>query len=317
MERRRQFRLLNLLDLDLWKELTVDLTSIFVILYMTKMGGLLVHREGWMGIWWWLVDLANGDAHMLHVVGSLLVLLVVYWVPATIYSLGDMFRLYGYKVQGEAAQSNVDLSVLAKVVGTVGTNQVVFGLLGGETAYRHRYQYINMVTPLADVPSLSRMMVEICGFLIIFDIMFYYSHRLFHTKHLYPYHKSHHEWRAPIAAATALGHPVDFLMHCVLPVSLGPILLGSHLTTTWVWYITITLHELNDHSGYHLPWSRSPQAHDFHHKFGSDNYSNFSRLLDVLHGTDTRYRKSGMSWTRHERLLDLTPAHVRHPSSSE
>ena len=64
----------------------------------------------------------------------------------------------------------------------------------------------------------------------------------------------------------------------------------SHISTTWLWYLVISLHELkystfvfydcsflfslhslmivyhSDHSGFHLPWLRSPQAHDYHHK---------------------------------------------------
>ena len=62
----------------------------------------------------------------------------------------------------------------------------------------------------------------------------------------------------------------------------------SHLSTTWLWYVVITLHELNDHSGFHFPWLRSPQAHDFHHKVGTANFGNWCRLLDVLYGTDVR-----------------------------
>merc|ERR1711872_1137292 len=121
------------------------------------------------------------------------------------------------------------------------------------------------------------MMAELMAFLVIFDILFY-------------------------------GHPVDFFLHCVLPVALGPILVRSHLSTTWLWYLVISLHELNDHSGFHFPWLRSPQAHDYHHKVGAANYGNFSRVLDTLHGTDVRYRESGKDWERHHRLLTLSPA---------
>ena len=78
----------------------------------------------------------------------------------------------------------------------------------------------------------------------------------------------------------------------------------------------------SDHSGLHLPWLRSPQAHDYHHKVhpptsstldtycqvGAANYGNFSRVLDTLHGTDARYRASGQDWRRHRRLLTLSPA---------
>ena len=89
------------------------------------------------------------------------------------------------------------------------------------------------------VLNTPRMMLELVVFLVIFDTMFYYSHRLLHTGRFYKYHKvkqqvarqrlisptqSHHSWRAPIAAATAYGHPVDFLLHCVLPVAMGPVM---------------------------------------------------------------------------------------------
>ena len=43
-----------------------------------------------------------------------------------------------------------------------------------------------------------RMIVEMMAFLVIFDVMFYHSHRLLHSHKLYQYHKvisspySHH-----------------------------------------------------------------------------------------------------------------------------
>ena len=113
--------------------------------------------------------------------------------------------------------------------------------------------------------------------------------------------------------ATAYGHPVDFFLHCVLAVSLGPVLVRSHLSTAWLWYLVITLHELNDHSGFHLPWLRSSQAHDYHHRTGRANYGNWCRLLDVVHGTDLNYRRAGPVWLRHTRLRGTTPAHILYP----
>jgi len=157
------------------------------------------------------------------------------------------------------------------------------------------------------------MMIEISMYLVIFEVMFYYSHVLLHTKKFFKFHKIHHDWKVSIAAATANGHPVDFLLHCVLAVAMGPVMVRSHLSTAWVWYFVITLHELNDHSGYHFPWMRSSQAHDYHHKVGHGNYGNWCRLLDVYNGTDSRYRKSGAAWERHRRILGSDPAHVLYP----
>jgi len=306
--RRRGFALANLIDGPLWKEVFLDTSSIVGTLFCIKGVGSLISVGGWADIWCQL--LADKDPHTVYVVGSIMVLLLVYWVPATLYTLVDLFRpacLYKYKVQAPDSQFPLSTSALLNTIALVLFNQVSMGLVGCEVSWWLRYRWVNMDTPLHVLPSFPRMMAELMAFLVIFDTLFYYCHRLLHTRNFYKYHKNHHTWRAPIAAATAYGHPVDFFLHCVLPVALGPILVRSHLSTTWLWYLVISLHEINDHSGFHFPWFRSPQAHDYHHKVGAANYGNFSRVLDTLHGTDIRYRESGEDWDRHRRLLSFNP----------
>ena len=132
--------------------------------------------------------------------------------------------------------------------------------------------------------------MEICFALLFFDFWFYHCHVWLHSNSGFKYHKvvfkgvlsyhifahpvmssplklyilqAHHEWKASIAAATSHGHPMDFFLNCVLPISLGPYILRSHMTTTWLWFIIITLHVINDHSGYHFPWMRSPQVGEY------------------------------------------------------
>jgi sterol desaturase/sphingolipid hydroxylase (fatty acid hydroxylase superfamily) len=51
----------------------------------------------------------------------------------------------------------------------------------------------------------------------------------------------------------------------LLPAGMGPILCGSDPVTMWVWYTIVISVTLNSHSGYHLPFMPSPEAHDFHH----------------------------------------------------
>jgi len=255
---------------DLLLEMGLDLITIYCSLLAGQcLGYIIFPSQGWMAAWQWAVSLVEEDAHKMYVLGNLVVLLLVYWIPATLYTLLDVFKphvFYQYKVQPEKSQSRLTVASLRSVAVTVLSNQITQTLIGSEIAWRWRYQYINMDIPLADVPSLHRMMAEIILFLIIFETVFYHSHVLLHSKSLFKYHKKHHDWRAPIALATAYGHPLDFLLHCVVAVSLGPVLVRSHLATAWLWYLVITLHELNDHSGYHFPWLRSSQAHDYHHR---------------------------------------------------
>lgn len=57
------------------------------------------------------------------------------------------------------------------------------------------------------------------------------------------------------------------------------------------------------HSGYHLPFLPSPEAHDFHHlKF--NNCFGVLGVLDRLHGTDTMFRAS-KQYERHWLSLSL------------
>jgi methylsterol monooxygenase len=75
------------------------------------------------------------------------------------------------------------------------------------------------------------MLLELGAFIVIFDVLFYYCHRLLHTAWLYRFHKSHHTWRAPIAVATAFGHPVLSLTEStqkLCPARFGITLLNHH-----------------------------------------------------------------------------------------
>ena len=96
--------------------------------------------------------------------------------------------------------------------------------------------------------------------------MFFVYCRLFHHPSIYRHiHKIHHEWTAPIGIVSIYAHPLEHLIANVLPVAMGPIVMGSHIATSWMWFTMALLTTVNTHSGYHLPFMPSPEAHDFHH----------------------------------------------------
>ena len=76
--------------------------------------------------------------------------------------------------------------------------------------------------------------------------------------------------------STMSGRPQWQWLHCMpthavehyltyLAMFLGPLITGAHLSVVWLWY-TVRLWSITiAHSGYHLPFLQSTEAHDYHH----------------------------------------------------
>lgn len=111
------------------------------------------------------------------------------------------------------------------------------------------------------LPSLSTFCLEVVGIQIVFEIMFYYSHRTLHCSPFYKtIHKRHHEWKAPIAIAAAYAHPLEHIVSNTLPAAVAASLLNTHYLSLLVYSWQGVLSTLWAHSGFEVPTSSS--AHD-------------------------------------------------------
>ena len=134
------------------------------------------------------------------------------------------------------------------------------------------------------------ILFELSIFILVEEVGFYYSHVALHSSILYKHiHKIHHEWTAPIGLTALYAHPLEHVLSNLLPIAMGPLLIGSHLITTWTWYCIALVSTIISHSGYHLPLLPSPEFHDFHH-FKFNQCFGACGLLDYIHGTDQLFR---------------------------
>lgn len=145
-----------------------------------------------------------------------------------------------------------------------------------------------------DYPGVPRVAAHLLVFMLVEDVMFYWGHRTLHHPALYKHvHKLHHRYYHSVSIAAEFAHPVEFVIVNVLPFATGPLLMGSHLVTQYVWVVWRIGETVFNHSGYDLPfspWELLPfqgtaAAHDAHHSANTGNFGSFFRFWDWACGT--------------------------------
>jgi methylsterol monooxygenase len=151
-----------------------------------------------------------------------------------------------------------------------------------------------------ELPSLPELYFQLFFYALMEDISFYWGHRIFHWKKIYPYiHKYHHEHRNTVGISSESSHPIEFIFANIIPANLGGIILGReriHLVTFTLWVVMKTVIATDTHSGYEFPWNphrwipfkTSSEHHNYHHLLFTGNFSGFFNFWDNLCGTNNK-----------------------------
>jgi 4-alpha-methyl-delta7-sterol-4alpha-methyl oxidase len=143
------------------------------------------------------------------------------------------------------------------------------------------------------VPAWWVVAGQVVFFVYLDDFLYYWFHRTMHGRWLYKHvHGWHHRIVTPWAVTGHYMHPVEYVVTGTIAL-LGPLVLGSHVVTLWVWFALRQWEAAEGHSGYefrltptHLfPGNDGARHHDFHHARVRGNYAGFFPIWDRVFGT--------------------------------
>ncbi|XP_017275425.1 fatty acid hydroxylase domain-containing protein 2 isoform X2 [Kryptolebias marmoratus] len=221
----------------------------------------------WQNLWTKVHLTFQGHDAALFYLGTFFAPYFVFWVLNGLLLLVDTTGkpsfITRYRIQQDK-DTPVDPTKLCQAVKTVLFNQM---FISGPMVVAGYHLVSWRGDPCGpELPTFHWALMELAVFSMLEEVLFYYSHRLFHHPSLYKhYHKQHHEWTAPIGLVSIYAHPLEHVISNMLPVVIGPVLLGSHITTSSMWSCLALVSTTISHCGYHLPFLPSPEFHDFHH----------------------------------------------------
>ncbi|KAM0877483.1 hypothetical protein ACQ4PT_035457 [Festuca glaucescens] len=99
------------------------------------------------------------------------------------------------------------------------------------------------------LPSAGEAAAQLLVYFLVEDYLSYWIHWLLHTRWAYDkIHRVHHKFTAPMGYAAPYMHWGEALI-LGAPTVVGPAIVPCHITTFWLWFVSLAIVVIDTHSG--------------------------------------------------------------------
>ena len=198
---------------------------------------------------------------------------LIYIPQNIIYTLIDYFNLFPqYKIERNLNVPPPSSSLIQKTIGEA----LLTHLIGQPLAFLMLFPFFKYFgcSTFEPIPHFSTYFLQFVIISLITDAVHYTLHRSAHHPLLYRFHKQHHEYKRTIGIASEYSSLFESLTINFIPVFIGPMIMGCHISLWLGWVMLRTYESTEAHTGYEFPYVglNTARFHDYHH---SQNIGNF------------------------------------------
>lgn len=178
------------------------------------------------------------------------------------------------------------------------SSAVIFALVGLLTHQMVKQGWTKLYLQI-DRHGWSYFWFSLLALIALHDTWFYWTHRLMHSRRLFPImHRTHHLSHTPTPWSAMAFHPTEAVVQAIV-FPIAAMVLPLHPFVALLWLVYMIVINVWGHLGFELlpagfrrhwlfRWHNTTTHHDMHHRHVTGNYSLYFNFWDRVMGTNHR-----------------------------